>query len=128
MRLDLGPPLEALKAAAAAEIDAQAEKQRQRYLTPGAGQALVYERKRAEALRIVDDPSPDAADYPFLAAEIGITAATLVDVAAVVRTLAGQWASAAAAIEAARLGAKAAIAAATTPPAIRAAAQVAWPN
>ena len=127
MRFDLGPALDALKAAAVAEIDAQAEQQRQRYLTPGAGQALVYERKRAEAERMATDADPQPADYPLLAAEVGITAPTLAEVGAAVRALADQWTAAAAAIEATRLSAKAAIAAATTPPEVRAAAHVTWP-
>ena len=127
MRFDLGPALDALKAAAVAEIDAQAEQQRQRYLTPGAGQALVYERKRAEAERMATDADPQPAAYPLLAAEVGITAPTLAEVGAVVRDLAGQWTAAAAAIEAARLSAKAVVSAATTPPEVRAAAHVTWP-
>ena len=51
MRFDLGPSLAALKVAAAADIDAQAERLRLTLITAGAGQALVYERKRAEAER-----------------------------------------------------------------------------
>jgi hypothetical protein len=127
MRFDLGPSLDALKATVSAKVDAQAEQQRQRYLTPGAGQALVYERKRAEAERMATDADPQPAAYPLLAAEVGITAPTLAEVGAVVRGLADQWTAAAAAIEAARLAAKAAIAAATTPPEVRAAADVSWP-
>lgn len=128
MRFDLGPSLAALRQRAMEQVDAQAEFQRLARITPGAGQALVYERKRAEAERMATDPDPQPVDYPMLAAEVGITAATLADVGAVVRTLAAQWTAAAAAIEGVRLGAKAAIAAATTPPAIRAAAQVTWPG
>ena len=128
MRFDLGPSLTALKVAAAADIDAQAEQQRQRYLTPGAGQALVYERKRAEAERMAGDADPQPADYPLLAAEVGITAPTLAEVGAAVRAMASDWIAAAATIEAVRLRAKAAIAAASTPPALRAAAQVTWPE
>ena len=128
MRFDLGPSLAALKVAAAADIDAQAERLRLTLITPGAGQALVYERKRAEAVRMAGDADPQPADYPLLAAEVGITAPSLVEVGAAVRAMASDWIAAAAAIEAVRLRAKAAIAAATTPPALRAAAQVTWPE
>lgn len=127
MRFDLGPSLDVLKQQAARKVDTEAEQQRQRYLTPGAGQALVYEQKRAEAARMADDPAPDPAAYPLLAVEVGITAPTLVEVGASVRSTAAAWTAAAAAIEAVRLAAKTAIAAAQTPPAIRAAADVTWP-
>jgi hypothetical protein len=63
MRLDLGPSLEALRAQSLAEIDAQAEAARLRHITPGAGQALTYERKRAEAEALVRDPAPAPRDY-----------------------------------------------------------------
>ena len=128
MRFDLGPSLDALRRQAMAQVDAAAERARLALITPGAGQALVYERKRAEAERMAGDGDPQPADYPLLAAEVGITAPTLVEVGAAVRAMAADWIVAAAAIEAVRLHAKAAIAAATTPPAIRAAAQVAWPK
>ena len=128
MRFDLGPSLDALRQRAMEQVDAQAEFQRLALITPGAGQALVYERKRAEAERMATDADPQPADYPLLAAEVGITAATLAEVGATVRAMASNWIAAAAAIEGARLRAKAAIAAASTPPAIRAATQVAWPK
>ena len=127
MRFDLGPSLDALRQRAMEQVDAQAEFQRLALITPGAGQALVYERKRAEAERMAGDANPQPADYPLLAAEVGITAPTLAGVGAAVRATASDWIAAAASIEAVRLRAKAAIAAATTPPAIRAAAQVTWP-
>ena len=115
MRFDLGPSLAALKVAAAADIDAQAERLRLTLITAGAGQALVYERKRAEAERMVGDAEPQPADYPLLAAEVGITAPTLAEVGAAVRAMASDWIAAAATIEAVRLRAKAQIAAASTP-------------
>ena len=128
MRFDLGPSLDALRQQAMAQVDAAAERARLALITPGAGQALVYERKRAEAERMAADADPQVRDYPLLAAEVGITAPTLAEVGAAVRTTTADWIAAAAAIEAVRLRAKAAIAAAATPPAIRAAAQVAWPT
>lgn len=121
-------PLAVLRRAAQAQIDQDAERTRVQWITPGAGQAFSYEAKRREAEAMASDPTPDPANYPMLAAEIGITGATLVEVGQVVRANAGAWTQAAAAIEALRLSAKAAAAVATTPAAIEAAAQVTWPS
>ena len=114
--------------AAITTIDTEAEAVRLRYVTPGAAQQLVYEAKRNEAVALAADQSPDPADYPLLAAEIGITASTLTDVGAAVLLTAAQWRNVAAAIERLRLGAKQAVAAATTIAAVHAAAAVAWPE
>lgn len=127
MRFDLGPQLDDLRAQALSKVDREAEAQRLRHITPGAGQALVYEQKRAEAQRMENDPDPVASNYPLLAAEVGITAPTLAEVGSKVRELSAAWLATAAAIEAARLGAKVAIGAAATPPEIRAASEVVWP-
>ena len=110
------------------EIDAAAEQQRLRWITPGAGQALVYTQKAAEAARAVVDPSPTAETYPLLAASRA-GSETIADVANVVLETQALWVRIAAEIEAARLGGKAAIAAAATAAAARAAADaVAWPE
>lgn len=127
MRFDLGPKLDELRAQALSKVDKEAEAQRLRHITPGAGQALVYEQKRAEAAAMASDPDPVASNYPLLAAEVGITAPSLAEVGSKVRELSAAWLSMAAAIEGARLSAKAAIGAARTPPEIRAAAEVVWP-
>ncbi len=128
MRLDLGPGLEALRAQALAQIDGQAEAARLRHITPGAGQALTYERKRAEADALLHDPAPDPLDYPFLVAEVGITANTLAGVAALVRQRADDWTRIATVIETARLTAKQHIQDAASPRALREAAEVQWPG
>lgn len=127
-RAETPDELAAAKAAAIVAIDAEAETVRLRYVTPGAAQQLVYEAKRHEAVALAADQNPDPADYPLLAAEIGITAGTLTDVGAAVLLTAAQWRNAAAAIERLRLGAKAAVAAATTIAAVQAAAAVTWPE
>jgi len=117
-----------VQAAALTRIDVAAESHRLRHITPGAGQALAYNAKEAEARAAVADPAPDPAAYPHLAAEVGITAATLAEVAAVVVATADAWRAYSAAIEAARLGAKVQIRAAITPEAVLAAeAAVVWP-
>ncbi|MDF2981413.1 MAG: hypothetical protein K0Q69_1185 [Devosia sp.] len=121
------PPLDAVKAELRERIDTEAEATRRKYITPGAGQALTYQQKAAEAARLQGDPVPDAAGYPLLAAEIGITAPTLAEVGQVVRAAHEAWMVLGAQIEAARLGAKKAIDLATTIEAACAGAEVMWP-
>ena len=117
--LDLG----ILRASAAAQIDAQAEQVRQAFLTPGAGQALTYQRKEAEARAFVADQRTAT---PFLAAEAAARGMPVADVAAEVITLADRWIAAGALIEGLRMGAKAALAAAETLGAIVNASRVNW--
>lgn len=115
-----------LKADLCAGIDAAAEAERARYITPGSGQAMTYQDKAAEAAMLAEDAAPDPSSYPLLSAEIGITGATLTDVGAVVHAAYQQWQIIGAAIERARLGAKAAVMAAEDEAGARAAAMVAW--
>ena len=82
-----------LKPEAKAEIDRQAEAARQAFVTPGAAQQSVYLSKAAEAERLASDGSPDPADYPLLAASIGLEGATLAEVAAVVIAQRNAWVS-----------------------------------
>jgi hypothetical protein len=121
-----------LKAAAIRKIDIEAEQVRLRVLTPGAGQALVYEAKRREASEFKHahdtGQNPNVAQYPLVQAEIGITAPTAIEVAQTILALAQQWSSFAGLIEAARLGAKRAVELATTPAAIETASTVSWPQ
>jgi len=120
-------PLEEHKRAAKAGIDEAAERARLKYITPGAGQAMTYQQKAAEAAACVLDEHPQPERYPLLAAEVGITASTLAGVAMVVSQANAQWAVIGAAIEAARLGAKSAVDAAADITAVHAAADVEWP-
>lgn len=131
----VGPSIGEIRASAASKIDRAAEVARLRYITPGAGQIGVYVEKSAQARAFVA-AYPDAtaaaaaapASWPYLAAETGITATTLFGVAVAIDAMAQQWTAAAALIEAARLGAKAAIAAATTEAAIASiVAGIVWP-
>jgi hypothetical protein len=128
MRIDLGPTLDALKLTLVTQVDTQAENTRLLWITPGSGQALTYEAKRAEADRIVTDPAPQPDAYPLLAAEIGVTADTLEAVATLVRARAAVWTDVAAQIEGLRLRAKSSVMAATTAAQARAAANVVWPT
>lgn len=92
-----------------AELDGAAEAARLRYITPGAGQALTYQRKEAEAR---DHVAGGAGPWPILEAEAAATGRTQADLATEIIAQADAWAGVAARIEALRAGAKAAIAAA----------------
>lgn len=128
MRIVGSKPLVALRKAAQARVDAAAEAARLRWVTPGVVQQVIYEQKRREAAQLEADPSPNPADYPMLSAEVGITAPTLAEVGEVVRGLSAAWLSAAASIEALRLGAKAAIETAPSEAVIATAEAVTWPE
>lgn len=130
-------PIAATRARWIVHVDESAEAARQKFITPGAGQSAVYLRKEAEARRFLAlDPEVQTAQepgsaWPYLSAEINVTAPTLPLVAAVIVGLADAWDQAAGAIEALRLAAKAAIATAETEAECRAAADAAtrnWPS
>ncbi|PZU89129.1 MAG: hypothetical protein DI527_16485 [Chelatococcus sp.] len=120
-------PLAVLKELLKQGIDQQAERERLKYITAGAGQAMTYQQKAAEALRLADDPEPDPAAYPMLSAEVGVTATDLSGVGAIVRAAHAQWLAMGAAIETARLSGKQAIDLAATAEAARAVVVI-WPQ
>lgn len=123
------PSLDDIKAALQVEIDADAERERLRYITPGAGQAMTYQRKLEQARAAKAATSPVASDYPLLAASIGIDGPDITAIADVVLAMDAAWEQTGAAIEAARLTAKAAIRAATDEGAAQVARDaVAWPG
>jgi hypothetical protein len=115
--------LDGLRAACAAKIDAEAEIIRQRVLTPGAGQAMTYQRKEAEARAWSLDNDTTT---PFLTAEADARGMTIADLAAEIITLADAWVAIGAAIEGLRMGAKAAVGRATNLGAIVVAGKVDW--
>jgi hypothetical protein len=115
--------LEVLRGAVAAQIDAQAEAIRRDFLTPGAGQAMTYQRKEAEARAWTAD---QRTRVPFLDAEAAACGIPVGDVAAEVIRQADRWTIAGAAIEGRRMGAKAALAEAKTLGAIVQASKVDW--
>lgn len=129
--------LEAVKAHLSVSIDTAAENARSIWITPGTGQSMEYDRVQQEADAAIKAPSSaTAAKYPMLAATIGIdidpdtgkAAADVLGVARSVQAARDFWTEKGAAIRAARLKGKAAIAeAATVDAAIVAAAGVAWP-
>lgn len=120
---------ERIKLSLKAIIDAAAEDERLKYITPGNGQAMTYQQKVAEAQAYKAASNPKAEDYPILSSEVGITAETLSGVADTVLAAFAQWQQIGAAIEAVRLGAKRDIDAAADEPAARAVVDaIEWPQ
>lgn len=107
--------LDRLKMQAQARLFAWVEAERRLYVTALPGQEMIYLAKEAEAARFLVDPDPDMASYPFIAAEVGITAQTAWQVAQIWAFMATLWREVAAELEQTRLGLSAQIAAATTP-------------
>jgi len=112
-----------LRASLAAMVDQQAEQIRMLFLTDGAGQAMTYTRKEAEARARLADPD---APTPFLSLEAVARGMTVDELAAEVVGQADQWVAIGSAIEALRMGAKSAIAAASTLPDLVTASTVDW--
>jgi len=123
------PALEEIKTSLKMRIDATAELERLKYITPGSGQAMTYQEKVAQAVaytraylahlaNVADGAQgkdiegvgePNAAEYPLLAAGLGIDGDTLLEVAETVTYAYALWQQIGAAIEATRLLAKAMI-------------------
>lgn len=124
-----GPGLTEIKLALKRQIDADAEVERLKYITPGNGQAMTYQQKVDEARAFKAASDPQASDYLILASEVGITAETLAEVADIVLAAFAQWQQIGAAIEGIRLGAKRDIDAAADEAAARAIADaIVWPS
>lgn len=101
--------LDGIRALAAQQIDRAAEAFRMVYLTPGAGQALTYQTKAAEAAAYLAD---NTATVPFLSAEASARGMMLPDLANEVASKAAEWTIIGSRIEARRMAAKAAVTAA----------------
>ncbi|OJY36998.1 MAG: hypothetical protein BGP11_12900 [Rhodobacterales bacterium 65-51] len=106
--------LAAAKAEARVTLAAAVTAARAALITDLPGQSIIYLAKEAEARAWMADPAPDLADYPLIAAEIGITAPDAASLVQIWLNMAALWRSAAADLEALRLTASAAIDAATT--------------
>jgi hypothetical protein len=96
------------------EIFRAVGQKRREFITDLPAQTEVYRRKEAEARAYLADPSPDMADYPRLSDEVGLTAPTADDLAALWVSMADAWDAADRAVEKARMTAKAAVASAET--------------
>lgn len=125
--------LEAAKNAAAERVDSEAEIIRQRYLTPGAGQAMAYLRKAEQARNVLAGRGDDVS---LLVGLIGVEidpatgdpVASLARLAEIVAATANEWEAAEAAIDATRRAKKIAIAQANRIAQVTAALAVAWPR
>jgi hypothetical protein len=115
--------LDVLRTMAVELIDAGAEAVRQKYLTPGAGQAMTYQRKEAEARAWVVD---NRTVTPFLTAEAPARGMTVAALADEIIDLADAWTAVGSAIEGMRMGAKAAVVRASNLGEIVAASKVDW--
>ncbi|MEP9372627.1 hypothetical protein [Mesorhizobium sp. KR1-2] len=122
--------LKELKAVLLRSVDEAAEAERLKYITPGAGQAMTYQRKVEEARRLVAlaeaEAQINAAEFPMLSATVGLDGDTLDAVARLVIDMDAAWARVGAAIEAVRMATKQAIDAAEDEEAARAVVP-AWP-
>jgi len=122
-------PIATVKSALKVAIDAEAETERLKYITPGNGQSMTYQQKVTEAQAFKAETNPKAADYPILSSEVGITAETLAEVADIVLAAFSRWKQIGAAIESIRLGAKRDIDAAEDETAARAVVDaIVWPQ
>ena len=110
------PSIDEQRATAKSTINAAVAQVRQLFITDLPGQQMVYLAKEAEAqaYTALPSPPPDLSAFPLLSAEIGITAPTAADLAALWLSMATAWRTIAAMIEPLRLSAKAAVEAATT--------------
>lgn len=63
------------------EIDSGAEIEHLKYMTSGAGRAMIYQRKVEDAKRALAETNPKPTDYPLLAASIGIEGENIKEVA-----------------------------------------------
>lgn len=100
-------PLEEAKANLAGDIDRQAETCRLKYITAGSGMAMTYQEKLAQARAVLEiGAGAKAADYPTLAASIGVEAKSLAECAQLVVSKYEQFAQLSGLIERERLVAK----------------------
>lgn len=121
--------LASMKAAAQAAVSEDAESIRMRFITPGAGKALAYQEKAAQARAFLADVSPTQAKYPLIYAEVGITAENATAVATVIDGKYQQFRAIEAAIARVELGARKAIRDAAREEDVRAVlAGIAWPQ
>lgn len=121
------PPLDQVRADALTAVVVAAAAARDAWRTPG--KDGVYLSKQTEAAAWLAAGRPDdLTGYPYIMAEVGVTAPDAAQLVALWQAMAAAWAVASAEIERAEMQAKAAIAAATTALEIEAViASVKWP-
>jgi hypothetical protein len=112
--------LEATRSAALDQINAITDAARRMFITPIAGQEMIYLNKAQEAktyLSLPEEPG-DLSSFPFIAGEIGTTGATAKEVATVFAMRGAAWSKLGAMMEHLRVEALAAIKEATKAEAI----------
>lgn len=115
MKLSLTKNLAPIRDKACAQIDQLAEKCRGRYITLGAGQAMIYLQKEREAEMVSADPNVNPNLVPHVVQEATAAGISLLDMAAIILTRAQEWRNISPSIELTRLATKQQIMAATTP-------------
>lgn len=120
------PDLAILRLDAIRKIDRDAETYRLKFITAGDGQQMAYQQKLAEARAAIAVPPAPEVEIPHIVAEAALDGVSIAEKAAQIIAMFEQWQLVSAGIEAKRLGAKKAVAAAETAPAIRSAASVNW--
>ena len=139
MRLNAGKPLAQLKAEAYVAIDERAEACRMKFVTPGSGQAMEYQRNMEEiaAYQALPAGTPED-DFPsrfaMLQAErqavyaVTGTLPSWADTVATMAALNEQWTQVGSAVKFLRRRAKLLVEAATSPAEVRAALEIPWPE
>lgn len=104
-----------IKTSATTDIDRMAENIRLKYITGGAGQALVYNEKAEESADYIAAGSPaDLTNYPFIQAEANATGKSATQCANDILAQKAAWITKGAQIEQVRIGAKTTIDLATS--------------
>lgn len=104
-----------IKNAAKNEIDSKSENVRLKYITGGAGQALVYNEKAEESADYIAAGSPaDLTNYPFIQAEVNATGKSATQCANDILAQKAVWITKGAQIEQIRIGSKTTIDLATS--------------
>ncbi|QWY83362.1 hypothetical protein [Rhizobium phage RHph_X3_2] len=114
-RFSVTKNLDPLKVTACAQVDRMAETCRGKYITPGAGQAMVYVQKEKEAELLMADPNVSEDLIPHIVTEATVANITLQAMANIILTRAAQWRMVSPPIEVTRLTTKQQIMAATSP-------------
>ena len=101
---DLTAEIATSRVVAISTVNTVAEAVRSRFVTPGSGQAMVYMEKQAEARAWFAAGEPeDLTEFPWLQAEIGITAPSSYELAQLWLNLSTIWAQIGSQLEAIRL-------------------------
>ncbi|WP_053249817.1 hypothetical protein [Ensifer adhaerens] len=120
------PDLPAMRLDAINKIDRDAENYRLNFITAGSGQTMAYQQKLTEARAALVDPPASESEIPHIVAEAALDGVSVAEKAAEIIAMFEQWQLVSAGIEAKRLGAKKAVAAAETASAIKSAVSVNW--